>query len=102
MKEQINIVWFKRDLRIHDHAPLYEATFTGLPTVPLYVVEPDYWRQPFASRRHWNFIHDCLLELFTDCTNLGQPLIIRMGDMIEILNVKKCRFIDKTLKQWYS
>ena len=36
----ITIVWFKRDLRIHDHVPLAEAARTG-PVLPLYIVEPD-------------------------------------------------------------
>ena len=84
-KPKIIIVWFKRDLRIHDHAPLYEASKYGLPVLPLYVIEPDYWKQPFASRRHWHFIHDCLLELQQDCAALGQALVFRIGETLEIL-----------------
>ena len=83
---KINIIWFKRDLRVHDHAPLYEASKAGLPVLPLYVVEPDYWQQKFASRRHWHFIHDCLAELREDCAKLGQPLIIRVGEVIDVLD----------------
>ena len=86
MKDIINIVWFKRDLRIHDHAPLHDAALKCLPVLPLYVVEPDYWRQPFASSRHWHFIYDCLVELLRDCANLGQPLVVRVGDIVEVLN----------------
>lgn len=81
-----NIVWFKRDLRIHDHKPLYEACKDKLPFLPLYIVEAEYWQQPFASRRHWCFIYDCLIELRKDCENLGQPLIVRSGDVIDALN----------------
>ena len=44
------IVWFKRDLRIQDHAPLHEAARTG-PVVPLYIVEPNLWALPDSSRR---------------------------------------------------
>ena len=84
-KTPINIVWFKRDLRIHDHAPLVEAANSGLPVLPLYVVEPEYWQQPFASRRHWHFIHDCLTELNEDLTKLGQPLLVRVGEVVEVL-----------------
>lgn len=84
MKNKINIVWFKRDLRIHDHAPLHNAAIENLPVLPLYVVETSYWRQPFASSRHWNFIYDCLAELLRDCADLGQPLIIRVGDIVEV------------------
>jgi deoxyribodipyrimidine photo-lyase len=69
---KINIVWFKRDLRIHDHAPLYEAAQAGFPVLPIYVVELDYWQKKFASRRHWHFIHECLIELRADCQKIGQ------------------------------
>ncbi len=81
-----NIVWFKRDLRVHDHAPLYAAAQDSLPVLPLYVVEPDYWQQKFASRRHWHFIHDCLSELRDDCRALGQALVVRTGAIIDVLD----------------
>jgi deoxyribodipyrimidine photo-lyase len=79
-KQSIEIVWFKRDLRVRDHKPLYNASLTGAPVLPLYVLEPGYWSQPTASRRHWCFINDCLNELSVDCSTLGQPLIIKVGD----------------------
>lgn len=84
MKHPVNIVWFKRDLRIHDHAPIFEASKEQLPILPLYIVEPEYWQQKFASRRHWHFIHDCLTELRTDCQKLGQPLIVRVGAVNDV------------------
>lgn len=54
------IVWFKRDLRLQDHAPLLAAAKLKCPVIPLYIIEPEYWQQSFASRRHWHFVHDCL------------------------------------------
>lgn len=79
------IVWFKRDLRVHDHQPLHAASRRNRPVIPLYIVEPDYWNQPDASRRHWHFIHDCLIDLNKDLTNLGQPLIIRVGEAVDVI-----------------
>lgn len=35
-KQTVQIVWFKRDLRIHDHKPLFEAAQSDIPTLPLY------------------------------------------------------------------
>ena len=84
MKTAVSIVWFKRDLRLHDHAPLVAACAAGLPVLPLYVVEPDYWRQPCASRRHWHFIHDSLVELREDCADLAQPLVVRTGAIPDV------------------
>ncbi|AUJ63664.1 deoxyribodipyrimidine photolyase [Aestuarium zhoushanense] len=85
MKTAVHVVWFKRDLRVEDHAPLYAASQLSLPVVPLYIVEPDLWRQPDASRRHWHFVNDCLSELNEHLTVLGQPLIIRIGSAVDVL-----------------
>ncbi|MBT5822153.1 MAG: deoxyribodipyrimidine photo-lyase, partial [Rhodobacteraceae bacterium] len=54
MSHAPSIVWFKRDLRNHDHAPLLAASQSNSPVIPLYIVEPEYWQQAFASRRHWH------------------------------------------------
>jgi deoxyribodipyrimidine photo-lyase len=88
----INIIWFKRDLRLHDHKPLWHAAQSGLPVLAVYIVEKDYWRQNFASRRHWHFIHDCLLELRTDLQKLGVSLIVRSGDVITIFEDLRAQY----------
>ncbi|MGL4405898.1 MAG: deoxyribodipyrimidine photo-lyase, partial [Notoacmeibacter sp.] len=85
MKQQsIAVVWFKRDLRVCDHAALCAAAATGLPVVPLYIVEPDYWALPDASARHYEFICDSLIDLRQALAELGQPLIVRTGDAVEL------------------
>jgi deoxyribodipyrimidine photolyase len=42
------VVWFKRDLRVHDHAALAQAAAHG-PVLCLYVLEPRLWAQPDAA-----------------------------------------------------
>ena len=86
MKSIISILWFKRDLRLHDNLALLSAIKAGFPVLPLYVVEPNYWQQPFSARRHWHFIQNCLEELRDDCIALGQPLVVRKGTVTEVLN----------------
>ena len=86
MRPKASIIWFKRDLRLSDHAPLQEAIKRGLPLIPLYVVEPDYWRLATSSRRHWHFIHDSLCELQARFHQLGQPFYIRTGAVTDILS----------------
>ena len=81
----VHLVWFKRDLRAEDHAPLRAAAASGCAVLPLYVVEPDYWVQPFASRRQWGFIHGCLQELRDQTARLGQPLVVRTGAVTDII-----------------
>ena len=87
-KEPIAIVWYKRDLRIHDHAPLSMAAnsqYRGIKVLPLYVVEPDYWKLPDSSARHWRFISHSLLELNQSLIKLGQGLLVEQGDMLHVL-----------------
>ena len=81
----MEIVWFKRDLRINDHAPLYEAAARGA-VCPLYIVEPDMWAEADASRRHYDFLCESLAELDMALAALGQRLIIRVGAAVEVLD----------------
>ena len=83
--KNIQVVWFKRDLRISDHAPLFRATESG-PVLPLYVVEPAYWQLPDTSARQWSFIRESLLELRNSLYVLGQPLIIRIGSATDVFS----------------
>ncbi|MCP9774466.1 cryptochrome/deoxyribodipyrimidine photo-lyase family protein [Cyanobium sp. WAJ14-Wanaka] len=80
----LQVVWFKRDLRTADHRPLVEASRRGA-VLPLYVVEPDYWQQPDSSERQWQFCRESLLELRDCLARLGQPLVVRIGQVEQVL-----------------
>jgi deoxyribodipyrimidine photo-lyase len=80
----IQVLWFKRDLRLHDHAALLAAAKLG-PILPLFVVEPEYWRQPDTSARQWEFQRGCLSELGAEISTQDGKLLVRTGDVVEIL-----------------
>ena len=80
-KEKISIVWFKKDLRVKDNLALLSGSKTNLPVLPLYIFEKDYWKQDFSSQRHWEFIHDCLIDINEDLKKIGQSLIIKIGEI---------------------
>jgi deoxyribodipyrimidine photo-lyase len=80
----VHVVWFKRDLRIVDHAPLAEAAALG-PVLPLYVAEPGLWREPDTSARQWEALREGLIELRAALAALGQPLVVRIGDVVAVL-----------------
>lgn len=83
-RSPVTLVWFKRDLRAEDHAPLTAATARGL-VVPVYVAEPALWAQPTMSGRQWAFIAESLAELRVELAALGAPLIVRAGDAVDVL-----------------
>ena len=75
----IQLVWFKRDLRVYDHAPLFMAAQTGS-VLPLYILEPALWQQPDASLRQWRFIRQSLRELDAALRELGaRRLLLRVA-----------------------
>jgi deoxyribodipyrimidine photo-lyase len=80
----VQVVLFKRDLRVRDHRPLQEAAHRGS-VLPLAVVEPELWAQPDASARQWAFCAESLAELQRELTGLGAPLLVRLGEMVPVL-----------------
>lgn len=84
MKRPLQVVWFKRDLRIADHRPLVLAAAQG-PVLPLYIAEPGLWAQDDASARQWAFAAESLAELQAALGSLGQPLCVVRGDAVAVL-----------------
>lgn len=80
------LVWFRRDLRTEDHGPLVEAARRGEQVIPLYIVEPEYWRLPDSSRRQWDFIAESLADLDRQLRRLGSTLVVRHGEAIQVLS----------------
>ena len=80
----LNLVWFKRDLRVQDHEPLAQAAARG-PIIPLYILEPELWQQPDASQRQWQFVRDSLVSLARSLEQLGQRLWIIQGEATQVL-----------------
>ncbi len=80
----VQVVWFKRDLRIADHAPLAAAMAAG-PVLPLYVVEPDLWRQPDMAGRHLAFVTEAIAALRASLSQIGLKLVIRVGEIADVL-----------------
>ena len=56
----LHLVWFKRDLRVHDHAALSGAAAAaaadGGSVLPLYLLEPALWAEPDMAARHYDFL----------------------------------------------
>ncbi len=79
-----SVVWFKRDLRLHDHTALTHAAAHG-PLLCLYVIEPSVWAQPDAARQHYEFILESLRELARALKALGGRLHVRTGEVPVVL-----------------
>ncbi|KAI5915800.1 cryptochrome/deoxyribodipyrimidine photo-lyase family protein [Thauera sp. 2A1] len=79
------VVWFKRDLRLHDHAALAQAAARG-PVLCLYIVEPSLWAQPDAACQHYRFVIESLRELYVALRQHGGRLHVVTGEAVAVLD----------------
>jgi deoxyribodipyrimidine photo-lyase len=78
------VVWFRRDLRIYDHAPLYRAALRGA-IVPVFVLDRALLHHPETSPARIAFMLECLTALDADLQQRGGRLILKLGDPVEVL-----------------
>ena len=82
----MNVVWFKRDLRLADHAPLAAAIERGEPLLLLYIIEPKLLRDPHYRGRHWHFIAQSLQAMNDELAMLGAQIQVLEGEPVSLLN----------------
>ncbi|SFR38821.1 deoxyribodipyrimidine photo-lyase [Pseudidiomarina maritima] len=92
----LQVVWFKRDLRTIDNQALAAASKAG-PVLCVYVLESEYWQLPDTSNRQWQFVRESLVDLQEQLHKLGGALWITQGDVVETLTRLKHRFGAFTL-----
>ena len=78
------LVWFKRDLRVHDHAPLV-AALAHQDALALFVLEPEWLQSPECDASHVDFALACLKELRAALAERGLPLLVRVGSVLDVL-----------------
>ncbi|HEX6867507.1 MAG TPA: deoxyribodipyrimidine photo-lyase, partial [Candidatus Limnocylindrales bacterium] len=81
MAGSTSIIWFRRDLRLHDHPALAAAIAAGEGgVVPLFVLDPRLLQGRFASPNRTWFLLGSVRALAADLAGLGAPLVVRVGD----------------------
>lgn len=78
----MDVVWLKKDLRLHDHAPLSQIATGGncRPCLILYLYEPDQLCEKTVHGSHVAFVNEGLLDL--DLRLSGRDSIA--GDAIDV------------------
>ncbi len=92
----MNIVWFKRDLRVYDNAALTQAAKEGS-FIPLFIYEPSVWINSNLGSGHRKFLFESLHDLNADLSKLGQPLVFRKGECLEVFSSITKMFDIKTV-----
>jgi deoxyribodipyrimidine photo-lyase len=119
-RQSINIVWFKRDLRLADNAALHAACEQNLSILLLFIVEPSLVADSHYSLRHWRFVWQSLQQINQQLASVKSYIVVIEGEAVEVfqqlqqhyqieavfshqeigLNITFDR--DKTLKQHFN
>lgn len=78
------LIWFRNDLRLHDHEPLTRAYRSGADIIPLYCLDPRQFGTtsfgfPKTGAFRGQFLLESLADLRTSLRSLGSDFVIRQG-----------------------
>jgi deoxyribodipyrimidine photo-lyase len=77
----MNIVWFRRNLRLDDNLPLQKAIDQGKPVLPIFIFDANILaRFPNPQDRRVNFLAAALFEMHKKLRSLGGSMNILFGD----------------------
>ena len=85
MKESINIVWLKRDLRLIDNEAIHNALSKQLKVLLIYILEPSIENDIHYSKRHFRFIKQSILEMNSLLAEYNTEILAIHGDVIQSL-----------------
>ena len=78
----MQIVWFRKDLRIRDNAALTQACQDG-PVTAVYFITPEQWQRHDIAPIQIDFIEKSLNQLAHSLASLGIELIVQTVDFFE-------------------
>ncbi len=80
----MHIVWFKKDLRLRDHAPLCEALAGEEQVMLVYIFEPSVQAYPDYSWRHAQFQYFSIQEMNKELEKHGAKVHIFYGEAQDV------------------
>ncbi len=84
MTEKRILIWYRNDLRVHDHEPLHLANKAKAEIIPVYCFDPRQFGKttygfPKTGSFRAQFLIESVANLRDSLQNLGSDLIIRQG-----------------------
>lgn len=84
------IVWYRADLRVHDHPALAKAHEEADRVVPVFIFDTTLLKGKKAGSNRNRFLLECLKDLKQSLKDRGADLVIRQGVAAsELLNLSK-------------
>nr|WP_294904008.1 deoxyribodipyrimidine photo-lyase [uncultured Lacibacter sp.] len=79
-KQHVNICWFRRDLRLHDHAALYHALKAKVPVLPVFIFDKKILDElEDKNDRRVEFIHHAVIEMQHQLKSMNSSMEVYYG-----------------------
>jgi deoxyribodipyrimidine photo-lyase len=90
VSEKQILIWYRNDLRLHDHEPLHLAIKANAEIIPVYCFDPRQFGKtsygfPKTGAFRAQFLLESIANLRQSLQNLGSDLIIRQGLPEEVI-----------------
>lgn len=96
-KDRINIMWFRRDLRLHDNTALFHALSNPTPVLPLFIFDTDITHELKEDDARINFIYLTLKNIQTTLQKAGSSLLIKKGKPLNIFKELTDNYVIENL-----
>jgi deoxyribodipyrimidine photo-lyase len=85
-KEKINLVWLKRDLRLHDNEAISSAIKSGKRFLIFYAFEKILLHDLHYNVRHWDFIKQSIVDINKELIGYESKILSVSSDIIGLCN----------------
>lgn len=83
--QEVNVFWFRRDLRLNDNAALYHALKKELPVIPIFIFDKNILdKLEDKVDRRVEFIHAALHNIQEQLLKMSASLEVYYGKPIEV------------------
>src|SRR5579883_30003 len=81
----MNILWFRRDLRLADNESVAKATAHNAEVLPCFIIDPWFYQWADIGKTRVRFLFDSLEDLDKNLHKLGSKLYLFEGTSVNIL-----------------
>lgn len=82
--QEVNVFWFRRDLRLFDNTALNKALASDLPVLPIFIFDDSILEHLDKNDTRVNFIYDCISKIDEQLKEQNSSLLVLKGKPIEV------------------
>lgn len=95
--EEINVVWFKRDLRFADQEAFLNGVQSKEKLLLLYVFEPSVWKDSHYDKRHLDFVKESIYDLNNSLLQKSSKILAVQSEIIPCFEMLRTVYDVKTV-----